>query len=248
VRWVSDGYSARPHWDGWYYQLHRDPEDALEDAKLVADYFASVNDGTAAYAGVKSVRMGMFVIDTGRGPRVAVGPVTRAFQAKGPLAPRWSDDDADRIAGKDPWAASYTSKAVAEPSFTLRTAHGEADQGITLEATTSSAVGAVTIALLDHHRVPIVSITQQLNGTPAKPGKARFAFEQYGVQDKVIAAMGVEGIHVSRGDFHFVDVDVKQYDLESGDPKKWTFGPDAKRAPHAVDDRRGKVAGKARRY
>lgn len=248
VRWEPDGYSATPHWDGWYYRMHRDETDALEDAKLVADYFVSVNGGTADYAGVKSVRMGFFVVDTGGGPRMAVGPVTRSFQAKGPIAPRWSDDDADAIKGSSPWSASYTSNAVAEPAFVLKTAHGELDEGITIEATTTSALGPVTIALLDHHRVPVVTLTKDVNGSPTKPTKVRFEFQNYGIADKEMAKLGIEGIHVARGDFHYVDADVKQYELEAGEPKTWTFGPNVKRAPHRADDLHSTRTGRAKRF
>jgi len=248
VRWEPNGYSATPHWDGWYYRMHRGETDALEEAKLVADYFVSVNGGTADYAGVKSVRMGFFVVDTGGGPRMAVGPVTRSFQAKGPIAPRWSDDDADAIKGSSPWATSYTSATIPEPAFTLKTAHGELDEGITIEATTASALGAVTIALLDHHRVPVVTLTKDVNGSPTKPTKVRFEFKDYGIDDKEMAKLGIEGIHVARGDFHYVDADVKQYELEAGEPKTWTFGPGVKHAPVRENDLHGKVAGRARRY
>ena len=248
VRWEPNGYGATPRWDGWYYRMHRAETDALEDAKLVADYFVSVNGGTADYAGVKGVRMGFFVVDTGGGPRMAVGPVTRSFQAKGPLAPRWSDDDADAIKGSAPWAASYTSTAAPEPSFTLKTAHGEVDENITLEATTTSALGAVTIALLDHHRVPVVTVTKELNGSPRQPAKVRFEFKDYGIADKEIAKLGIQGIHIAHGDFHFVDVDVKQYELEAGEPKTWTFGPGVKHAPVRENDLHGKVAGRGRRF
>src|SRR5205814_536426 len=111
----TGGYGRRAMRDGWYYDLFSEAEDSTLGAKLVADYFVSSNAGAVDYAGVASVRMGVFVVDAGGSPRVMVGPVARAFSARGAVSPRFTDDDVGRFPIQDPWAASYTAPAARAP-------------------------------------------------------------------------------------------------------------------------------------
>ncbi|MBS2019718.1 MAG: hypothetical protein JST00_43045 [Deltaproteobacteria bacterium] len=121
------------------------------------------------------------------------------------------------------------------PSFSIATAHGELDERITFVATSTRDVGPVTITLLDHHRAPVASVTQELHGTPSRPGSALFVFDRYDVRDPSIAHLGVEGIDVSFGGAHFVDHHVAQYELEAGATRRWWVGAGA--APQlAVED------------
>jgi hypothetical protein len=245
VTWHTSAYSRQPTYEGWFYDLHLSPAEALEDARLVADFFGSSNSGTVDYAGVSGVRLGIFVVDTGGGARLAVGPVTRAFQAKGGISPRFSDDDIGRFSTQAPWSRSYTSPKSSEPSFSLRTAHGEASADIILEATSVTSVGPVTISLLDHHRVPIASLTQNLQGSPGRPAKVRFVFHDFDVKDAEVAQFGVEGLSVSAGELHFVDTEVQQYNLETGE-ERWDFGPGKTHPPRPTRGRH--VSGRGKRF
>jgi hypothetical protein len=212
----APGYEARPARNGWYYDLFLDPNDALNGAKLVADHFASVNAGTVDYAGVAAVRMGFFVIDTGSAPRVMVGPVARAFSAKGPIAPRYSDTDVGNFPIADPWAASYTATRVAAPAMVSTLSRDE--QGVyTVEV--SGNVGTVTITLLDHHGAPAAAATADVRGK-----QARIAFDPSGFtfSDPAVKHLGIEAVRFQAGDF--IHIENTWYE-----DKRLVFGTD--RAP-----------------
>src|SRR6185436_14010472 len=100
-----------PVYSGWYFDLFYDREgDGMRGASFIADYFTG-QDGIA-YAGATAPRMGVFVVDTSGPPRAFVGPIARAFEVHGPLATRYTDDSARKLARVDePWAASYTLAA-----------------------------------------------------------------------------------------------------------------------------------------
>ncbi|MEO7735274.1 MAG: DUF3160 domain-containing protein [Kofleriaceae bacterium] len=146
-----------PKYSGWYLNLFPDPErDGMRGAGFIADYFTSVEDGIA-YAGASSPRIGVFVVDTGGGPRAFVGPVARAFETHTPLTTRLTDEAAAKLTRvDDPWAASYT---IADPGARPRLDLGyDAEHAqVTLHA--EHALGPATIKILDHHRVPIASKT-----------------------------------------------------------------------------------------
>ncbi len=108
-------------------------------------------------------------------------------------------------------------------TLSLQTTHGEVDDAITIEATSAATEGPVTITLLDGRRAPIVAMTRELTreeGSAVHP-HARFVFSSYGVADPTIAALGVRAIRVSRAGVAIAEVDVNQYELEAGEPKRW---------------------------
>ncbi len=142
-----------PVYSGWYFDLFRDREaDGMREASFIADYFTS-QDGIA-YVGATAPRMGIFVVDTGGPPRAFVGPIARAYEVRGPLGTRYSDETARKLPRVDePWAASYTLAApAAAPSLTIQY---DRDRGVVIEA--PEALGAATVKLLDHHRVPLAT-------------------------------------------------------------------------------------------
>lgn len=184
-------YPGQVH-KGWYYDLFVQEDDALAGARLVGDYFVSTNTHVTRYAGVSEVRLGVFVVDTGGGPRVFVGPVSRAFQARGPISPRYDDEDVGRFPVEDPWAKSYTVEAATIPRFTIRILDENA-----LEVVASSNLGTVTIALTDHHSVPIATSTREVLG----PSRVRFTFDNPVYSDPTVFHFGPEGIRVQVGDY-----------------------------------------------
>ena len=147
-----------PVYSGWYFDLFYDREgDGMRGADFIADYFTS-QEGIA-YAGATAPRMGVFVVDTGGPPRAFVGPVARAFEVRGPLATRLTDESARLLPRVDePWAASYTlaAPAAAPP---LHVSY-DGRRGVVIEA--AAALGPATVKLLDHHRVPIAARTASL--------------------------------------------------------------------------------------
>ncbi len=222
------GYSSGPSASGWYFEMFSEARDGLTDAALIADYFASPSEGTAFYAGVSEVRMGMFVVDTGGQPRVLVGPVARAFEAVGPFAPRWKDTDLYKVDTMDPWAASYSVPQVKEPRLTLsaRTKDDKREDytgDITFTAVSQEDLPKVVIEITDHHHVPIATVTHELRkGQPVK-----FVFPSRKLNTDV-EQFGAEGMHVRVGEFHFFDSGTfsadayAPVDLSSA---SWKFGP-----------------------
>jgi hypothetical protein len=164
-------------YDGWYLDLYPHIDTALEHAAFMADYATFDRDGEQGihYLGAKAPRLGVFVVDTGGAPRVMVGPVAHAFQHTGPLETRLTDEDADDVAGLDPWAKSYTVPAVPEPEISIQyhrpTPPLKARFGPRRRASSSTipdnttvidapaALGEVTVELLDHHFVKMKAIT-----------------------------------------------------------------------------------------
>lgn len=196
------GTGGPPTYTGWYFDLFQHREaDGLKGADLIADVYTSTNAGIS-YLGVGAPRIGVFVVDRGGAPRLMVGPVARAYEHLGPLAKRLDDEAARRMppsAQADPWAASYTTTPVPEPSLSLNyEAYWMPDDKpekvphnwVRLEA--KEALGSVTLTLLDHHRRPLRSVTKKVG-----PGETRFAFPQ-GAAD---GPLGFAGIEVRVGKF-----------------------------------------------
>jgi hypothetical protein len=180
---------------GWYFQMFRAPEDAREPARLVADHFGSVQTGQVDYAGVSGASMGLFVVDSGGAPRVMVGPVTRAFQAKGPMSPRWSDDDVPRIRRAEPWAASYVAPAAKAPPLVVTRKASEGDE-LVFEVTSEVDAGPVTLGLLDHHNVEVSAVTHEVRGAAGKRAAVTFTFpDPHPTADT--ATFGIEGLRVA---------------------------------------------------
>jgi hypothetical protein len=153
-----------PTYTGWWFDMFRHRElDGLAPASFIASYFTG---GKIAYVGATDPRLGIFVVDSGGPPRLAVGPVARAYEYHGEVQHRLDDAAAQKLADADraaPWADSYTVAAIPEPDLHLR---WEPDDGKGIEIDTPSQLGPVTIELFDHHRVAIVKVTKQIG-----PGK-----------------------------------------------------------------------------
>jgi hypothetical protein len=176
-----------PTFTGWWFDLFQDRQgDGLKTPQLIADYFTSTQESTIAYAGAGLPRLGVFVIDTGGAPRVAVGPVATAWELAGPLDTRYGDDNfedgkipvADE---KSPWARSYTVAGPAAPAASL-TAEGEPDYvpedqpkkklEDTVTVTAGGPLGDVTVEIMDHNYRVLASMTKKV----AKAGQVVFKF------------------------------------------------------------------------
>ncbi|MFO0748209.1 MAG: DUF3160 domain-containing protein [Myxococcota bacterium] len=191
-----------PTYTGWYFDLfQRRQEDGLKEADLVADVYTSTNAGIS-YLGVGAARFGIFVVDRGGEPRLMVGPVARAYEHLGPLERRLDDDAAKALpeaARQDPWAASYTTPLVPEPSLSLSFDTGWSPDGQTAPAhrdviriEAKDALGKVTVTLLDHHRQPLRSLTKTVG-----PGLTRFEFPSRGSEGE----LSFEGIELRVGKY-----------------------------------------------
>ncbi len=170
--WDYNHHFAVPTYDGWYIDLFPTIEVSTQSAAFMADY-ATVdrNDHQLIhYLGAKGPELGVFVVDTGGGPRMMVGPVPHGFVATGPLTHRYTDADATTVAGRDPWAASYTVAAPREPAFAA-TLQPETEHRVTtrrpvrrdgppavlvLDAT--GDLGDATVELYDHHFVTAATV------------------------------------------------------------------------------------------
>ncbi|MCW5809059.1 MAG: DUF3160 domain-containing protein, partial [Deltaproteobacteria bacterium] len=172
--------------DGWYFDLYPSRDTAFKSAAFVADYLTFDVDPARRgihYLGAKGPRLGVFAVDTGGAPRLMVGPVARAFEHTGPLDRRLSDDDAPAVAGRAPWAASYTVAAPPAPSLSVRfhrpieakylrwRAAGAGDGGAPTPKGDSIVhlhsdrdLGTVQIDFLDHHFVQMATASARVGG------------------------------------------------------------------------------------
>ena len=189
---------------GWYYDLFRDRvEDGLSGADFVADYYTSGHLQQVAYVGALGPRLGFFVVDVGGAPRLMVGPVARAYEYTGPLAARLTDETAAAATGKrEPWAVSYTAPHASEPPLAVTQASGGGQPGgdttpLTLAVRSSRSLGAVTVELLDHHRVAYESLT-----LPVGKGVTKFRFKR--APPASAGTVYTEGVHVKIGAFDYV--------------------------------------------
>jgi hypothetical protein len=176
-----------PVYSGWYFDLFLEAEaDGMRGAGFIADYFTSVEDGIS-YAGATAPRLGIFVVDTGGAPRAFVGPVAHAYEAHTPLATRLTDQTApEPTRDNEPWAASYTvadpgAAPGARPDMELR--YDRATGNVVIKA--DRAFGPATIKLLDHHRLPLATLSQ-----PIQAGETVFAFHRKKQVGAVYVAVG----------------------------------------------------------
>ena len=193
--WRSTGSS--PTFTGWYFDMFHTRDEALEGASFIADYYTSSEQSRAAYAGVKDVKLGVFVVDSAGGPRVVAGPVSDSFEAHETL-PRLDDAHVSSAKAEAPWAASYVVKGAAEPPLAVAAKKISKDgfrDTVTMRVTSTRALGRVTIDLLDHHRKPMVSVTQNVGTTPVV-----FAFPAARLK-KDENADPIEGFHVKVSDW-----------------------------------------------
>jgi hypothetical protein len=75
----THGTGGAPRFEGWYFDLFQNHEEAFGGTRFIADYFTSGDTGRVAHIGVLDVRLGVFVVDSGGAPRVVVGPVTATY-------------------------------------------------------------------------------------------------------------------------------------------------------------------------
>ncbi|HSQ65151.1 MAG TPA: DUF3160 domain-containing protein [Polyangiaceae bacterium] len=192
---------SSPTFTGWYFDMFRARDEALDGADFLADYYTSSDMNEAAYAGVRGVRLGVFVVDSAGGPRVVVGPVADAFEAHEPL-PRLDDSKVRQAHAEAPWAKSYTVASASAPPLAIETRvarkEGRADT-LTVHAWSTRPLGKVTIALLDHHRRATRSVTLDV-GT--KPTAFVFSGKALGPEER---AERVQGILVKVGEWQAWD-------------------------------------------
>ena len=107
--------------NGWYFRLFPTTEDALRKVDFVSSYYTSPHVREAGYLGVSSAHLGLFVVDTGGGPRLMVGPVPRVYEAHEKLARRLTSASArKRRLQAAPWERSYFLPSTPAPRFSLR--------------------------------------------------------------------------------------------------------------------------------
>ena len=174
ITWEDIGCGFRTAFDGWYFQLFRDYDQALKHVGFVADYYTSGWLKEAAYIGARATRLGVFVVDTGGPPRVVVGPVASAYETTSPLDTRLNDEASLKLPEakkSSPWSASYTVPAAAEPAlgitakFETTTVGAQPDQrtgDVTIMMRAPHALGPVTVELMDHHRTPVARLTKDV--------------------------------------------------------------------------------------
>ena len=153
---------SAPTFSGWWFDLfHARQQDGLAGAGYLASFFTG---SKIAYVGATAPRLGVFVVDTGGPPRLAVGPVARPYEYEGEVARRLDDAGGAALpeaARSDPWAASYTAGPPA-PQPALEMSYPAQDTKHRLDASIQTTVdlGSVTIELYDHHRKPLATITR----------------------------------------------------------------------------------------
>jgi hypothetical protein len=163
-------------YDGWYLDLFPFQDVAFKEAAFIADYATFDVNGKRGihYLGAKGPRLGVFVVDTGGAPRLMVGPVARAYQHTGPLDHRLDDAASATIEGSAPWAKSYTAEPPTAPDLSLefvRPPPPSSPNGPmgprrpattlapnTLHVDSATALGEITVDLLDHHFATMRSI------------------------------------------------------------------------------------------
>jgi len=195
------GTGGAPSFTGWYFDLFASPDEAMDPAAFLTDFYTSTELGEATYAGVKGVVLGVFVVETAGVPRVVVGPVADAFEAHEKL-PRLTDAMVSKAHHESPWAKSYTAAGPAAPPLALaakRTSKKGWSDSITITATSTKLLGKVTLEVLDHHRRALGTQTLVVGTEPVEfrfPGKPL---------PKSAALEPVQGLHVRVGQWHAWD-------------------------------------------
>jgi hypothetical protein len=198
---------APPTYTGWWYDLFIDRiADGTAAPEFVADYYASTNTGQVAYIGAKEPHLGVFVVDTNGSARAMVGPVAHGYEHVGGIEARLTDAQAHEVTDLvEPWSASYTVPAPAEPPLSLKevVVPQAARPGagavpvffdgaprrtgpVTLEAQSKRELGPVTVELLNHHRQPIAHETHSVGVTPV-----RFVFPVATIRGGPLEVQGV---------------------------------------------------------
>lgn len=192
------GSDGRPTYTGWYFDLFADRTDAIAHPELIADFFTST--AGVGYLGVTPPQLGLFVVDTGGGPRVVVGPVAHAYEHQGGSGRRLDDDAARALpaaAVQAPWTQSYTAAAPPAPFLILQ--FGTDSKGASeLAVTTQQPLGIAVFELLDHHRAPLVRFSRRLGQGKTSfrinwPDKAEMVHVQVGAYKGWAELLCLEG-------------------------------------------------------
>ena len=204
---------SAPSYTGWYFDaFYGRSETALKHAGFVADYFTSgYGNGAVAYVGGRAPSLGIFVIDVGGVPRVAVGPVADAYELTGDLDKRLTDETAPTATGKrSPWSESYTSKfppafAVVGALASTRAPSGE-DSNAILTLAFKHQPKNLVVELLDHHRHVIERKNQTVRGTRALVQFRTQESKVSGIRVRVGESIaeefrGIDGVYMRVGDW-----------------------------------------------
>ena len=202
--WNYNGHFPIPTYDGWYIDLFPTIDVSTQSAAFVADYATVDRNDTKLihYLGAKGPELGVFVVDTGGGPRMMVGPVPQGFALTGPLTHRYTDADAMTVAGREPWATSYTVAAPPEPAFVAslqpvidpspKPGWGARKPGppavLTLDATDD--LGDATIELYDHHFVTAGAVHVHVGAGKTDVALPKLAARVEGVRVRIGAFVG----------------------------------------------------------
>jgi hypothetical protein len=189
-----------PTYTGWYFDLFRQRQaEGLATSDLIADYYTASGPQEVAYAGVAGLELGLFVVDTGGAPRLFVGPVARAFEHHGPLAARLDDEAGRKLpeaARQAPWAASYTVAAPAHQPSLAASYQWKAGSS-TVVVSSEVAIGAASVALLDHHRQPLATVQSALG-----VGETTVRFPLRGKNGQKLDEDAVGGISIRVGEHY----------------------------------------------
>jgi hypothetical protein len=186
VEMVPGSTGGPPTYTGWYLEMFRSLEEAVDGAGFVADVFTSAHTGEVAYVGARAPRLGVFVVDSGGPPRAFVGPVASTYEHVGSVEKRLGDADAAKLEHvSSPWSAGVV---VAAPAVVRLRATLDMESGAyTIESKEPQA--GVVVEALDHHGAVIGSVTVDA-GPKAKSGRIR--------------AKDIDGLRVRAGDFSAV--------------------------------------------
>ena len=189
-----DGYGDSgepPKYTGWYFDLFPDREIGAErQVDLVADWFTLTNADQVRHLGIEKAALGVFVVDTGGGPRAMVGPVAKTYEIATPIEGRLDDEHAREAAGKQaPWLASYLVPKRAEPAVGTQVFACDDDVRVVIDAPRSLSA---TVTLLDHHGDPLGEAA-----SAAITGAGEPAIVAFDVPSALRTSRhGIEGVHV----------------------------------------------------
>jgi hypothetical protein len=189
VEMVPGSTGGPPTFTGWYLEMFRNLEEALDGSDWVADVFTSAQTSEIDYVGARGPVMGVFVIDAGGAPRLAVGPIARAYGTKTSTNDkRLTDAAARKLTSFDaPWAASYTVAAPPTPSISARLSLTSGAYSVK----SKDKLAGVIVDSIDHHGKVIASVTLDVGPSP-KSGHLKIAPDISG------------GLRVRVGDFSAV--------------------------------------------
>ncbi len=164
---VDDGdATGDPSIAGWYATLGVPGEGAHTRAEFAAEWSASATSRDRTWIGATGPRLGVFVIDNGGFPFVAVGPVARAWEVQAPAAMSPAQVSA-RAPATSPWSTSWMSSQDPAPPLALAVVDDDARRR-SVVVRSSRDLGRVTIELLDAHGAILGDATRQVTDRPVR--------------------------------------------------------------------------------